>query len=313
MLGFVDRIKLLTSTTGTGTLTLTTAVTQYRTAVAGLDGLAVEYIILDVNGTAWETGIGVYTHSGTTLTRGKLDSSTGSAISLSATGSTVILGAIAQTQAGNYYANRSHIDGGQMTLPSSTTLNIGAMTAFVESLNCVCTGPAPVSAITPTLSANAIRYIYASFTGGVWVLSDSATGPVAFATPAGNARSMSGDASKRFIGSIYANSGATAILPFTHADMGGGNSTIYYIVPTGAAPYRVLNGGTSTSFASIDLSGIVPPAIGYEVLLTATGGYGTTGGAVCIMDLSVDATNILTRLSNYIPVAGTNVGITDIE
>lgn len=288
LIGFADRVKVTTATTGTGTLTLGSAVTQFRAGIAALDGLVCEYAILDVNGTAWETGTGTYTHSGTTLTRGLIASSTGSLISLSGAGSTVLLGPVAQSAESAYSASRSHIAGGEMTLPSSTTLNIGAMSAFVESLNRVCTGPAPASAITPTLSASAVRYIYATFTGGVWVLSDSATAPVAFATPAGNARSMSGDTSKRFVGAIYANAAANAIISFTHLDLSGGLSEVRYNQNVFAAPNLVVSAYTGTSFTSKDFSSMCPPNICTEMRAT----YFLTGTATFAIDLqtSVDGT-----------------------
>ncbi len=82
---YVDRAMMTTATTGTGTITLGSAVPGYQSfATAGLTtGQTVRYCIQDVSNT-WEIGIGTYTTSGTTLTRGATESSnSGSAISLS--------------------------------------------------------------------------------------------------------------------------------------------------------------------------------------------------------------------------------------
>ncbi len=71
-----DRVLETTSTTGTGSLTLVGAVSGYQSFAAIGDANTTYYTI--VSGTDWETGIGTYTSSGTTLSRDiVLDSSAG--------------------------------------------------------------------------------------------------------------------------------------------------------------------------------------------------------------------------------------------
>lgn len=91
-----NRARMTTATTGTGTITLGSAVVGFQSfADAGVsDGDVVRYVVED--GNAWEIGEGTYTASGTTLTRMVLESSNADA-AISLTGSAeVYLTAVAE-------------------------------------------------------------------------------------------------------------------------------------------------------------------------------------------------------------------------
>ena len=122
MVTLVNRAKMSTSTTGTGTITLGSAESGYQSfATAGVaDGDTVRYTIED--GTAFEIGQGVYTATGTTLTRVVSESSnSNNAINLSGS-ATVFVTATARdiniydVDGGNastvYDASLQSLDGG---------------------------------------------------------------------------------------------------------------------------------------------------------------------------------------------------------
>ncbi len=62
-----DRVQVTSTTTGTGTFTLGSAVTGFQDFSVIGDGNTTYYVI--ANGTDWEVGLGTYTASGTTLSR----------------------------------------------------------------------------------------------------------------------------------------------------------------------------------------------------------------------------------------------------
>ena len=124
MVKLVNRAKMTTATTGTGTITLGSAVDGFQTfAAAGVANAdVVRYVIED--GDAWEIGTGTYTASGTTLSRSPVESSIGGgAITLSGD-ATVFIGAtaedleapIAVTPDGVETLTNKTIDGDQNTL-----------------------------------------------------------------------------------------------------------------------------------------------------------------------------------------------------
>jgi hypothetical protein len=80
---FLNRVKMTTATTGTGTVTLGSAVSGYQTFAAAGAVNATVYPLVIEDGSAWELSRGTYTSAGTTLTRTLVSSSTGSLLNLS--------------------------------------------------------------------------------------------------------------------------------------------------------------------------------------------------------------------------------------
>lgn len=114
-----DRVKEITTTTGTGTLTLAGAVQGYQGFSAIGDGNTTYYAIQ--YGADWEVGIGTYTASGTTLSRDTILDSSNS-------GSAVPFGAGIKEVFVTLPAERA------VYTSSSATMGTGVSTALTEAV-----------------------------------------------------------------------------------------------------------------------------------------------------------------------------------
>ena len=120
MVKLVNRAKMSTATTGTGTITLGSAVAGYQSfADAGVsDGITVRYVIEE--GNNWEIGTGVYTTSGTTLARTVLESNNSDA-------------AITLAGAAEVYVTATSEDFGSAIKVSSQVISVDTTVSATES------------------------------------------------------------------------------------------------------------------------------------------------------------------------------------
>jgi hypothetical protein len=125
MVTFVNRARMTTGTTGTGTITLGSAVSGFQSfADAGItNGQTVRYVIED--GTGFEIGTGTYTSSGTTLSR-SVEESSNSDSALNLSGSALVFITVAATDVLNKSGDTMSGDllfsgTGQIDVPAGTT------------------------------------------------------------------------------------------------------------------------------------------------------------------------------------------------
>lgn len=120
MATLVNRAKMTTATTGTGTLTLGSAVGGFQSfADAGVaDGDTVRYVIED--GTSWEIGTGTYAASGTTLSRTVIESSN-SDTALNLSGNAVVF--VSATEADLREERVGSVSSGTLDLSTGTVFS----------------------------------------------------------------------------------------------------------------------------------------------------------------------------------------------
>jgi len=147
-----NRAKMSTSTTGTGTITLGSALSGYQTfAQAGItNGQTVRYAIED--GTNFEIGSGVFTSSGTTLTRNVTESSNSdNAISLSGSGEVFITASAADifvNDGATSLTTTGVITGGTVEATSDTAAGDNAAMGYTSAEGLILTGQGSTNDIT---------------------------------------------------------------------------------------------------------------------------------------------------------------------
>lgn len=221
-----DRVKQAVSAGGTGALTLGAAASGYQALATGDNGLLFAYVIED--GTAWETGYGTYTHSGTSFARtSRRASSTGSALNVS-TSAFLFVDVVSSVAEGMDLAAQAIAPGGRLTLESGVPVSTTDQTAkttvyytpYVNNIIVLWDGNrwqpmtfAEASLALGTLTASKLYDVFGYLSSGALVLeslawTDDTTRATAVTLQDGR-YCKSGDKTRLYLGTFYTASTTT--------------------------------------------------------------------------------------------------------
>ena len=163
-----DRVKETSATTGTGTLTLAGAVTDFDAFSVIGDGNTTYYTIALTGGDEWEVGIGTYTASGTTLSRDTVlaSSNSGSLVNFSSGDKDVFVvypagKAVYEDAAGNVTVDGT-ITGEEMVASNGIFVNsqsISVNYTVPSGYNATSTGPVTVASGTAFTVPSGSRWL----------------------------------------------------------------------------------------------------------------------------------------------------------
>ena len=199
-ISYANRARMTTATTGTGTITLGSAVSRFQSfAAAGVANAAwFSYVIED--GTAWEIGTGQYTSVGTTVARFLVQSSTGALLNLSGNAEIFITAVAADmfTDADrSTLGTAAQLGVAQQTLTGGanvTPLNKGNLSGATITVN---VGDSPLQLIS---NNGAGTIAIAAATGLTTIMLNNASGAGAITTTGINVK---GNAFDTTVGSVF--------------------------------------------------------------------------------------------------------------
>ena len=284
------------ASSGTGTITLNAASSGYR-SFASAYGADATVDVLITEGTTWEVARNcAYTNSGTTLGRGTLESSsTGVAVAFT---SAAVVSVVATAAWGNNLENlalRATIEGFAPTWVSATQVGAGVGSALIESTGLICRATSAPSNITPSVSANTWYHVYLYLSGSTPTLESSTSAPVAFATPAGTARSKTADTSRRYLYS-FRTDGSSNIRRWSYIP--AGSIYMWAAQQVNATPFRVLSNGTATTSTAVSCAAVASTtsrAVFCSVIDVGASGHGTYVGD---NSFTVSSTSFMVGIGN---------------
>lgn len=203
-----------------------------------------------------------------------------------------------------WLSNDFILNGLRLSWNSSTSISVGAGGCFAENGDFINVSAAITNA-SLSLSSSTWYHVYVYLSGGVAATEVVTTAPVAWK---GTAYSKTGDTSRRYVGSILTD-GSGNVIRFIHNAF---TNNVMWVTNLTISPFRVLNGGTSTSTQAVNLAGALPvTAISASLLIfnsgTAFAQLVTSAGELMI-GVETPSSGLQSRLlpSGY-PLSGTNI------
>ncbi|TPG08328.1 hypothetical protein EAH88_11905 [Rhodanobacter glycinis] len=143
-----------------------------------------------------------------------------------------------------------YIDGAKMVWNSGTSLSLTSGAMYIQSLAKVVQFPSLLTLSGLSLTASTWYHLYGYLNAGTPAILLSTTAPAA--AYSGTARSMTGDTSKRYIGTVLTDASGN-LYNFQQS-----NDRISYNTNLAAAPFTVLSAGRATASTNVSCTGSVP-------------------------------------------------------